>query len=85
MTQHQRQSYLQARAASRIHAITTNATGFDNVSTVTNLTNFIPVPSQIAQASQANCHPTPSASSGFNPNASGVSNLPFGGQAAHRG
>jgi hypothetical protein len=80
MSQDQRQAFLQARAASRIHAITTNT--FDDVSAVTNTTNFLPVPAQIAQIAQTNVQ---SVANATNANAAGVANIPFGGRAAHRG
>jgi hypothetical protein len=81
MTQDQRQTFLQARAASRIHAITTQGLNFDDVSTVTNTT--MPVPLQIAQVSQANSQVIPTESGGTVNTA--VANAPFGGRAAHRG
>jgi hypothetical protein len=83
MTQDQRQTFLQARAASHIHAVTTNSMNFDDVSTVTNTTNFVPVPSQVAQVSQTNSQITTGSTNG-SINA-GVTNTPFGGRAAHRG
>jgi hypothetical protein len=86
MTQDQRQAYLQARAASRIHAITTSNGTHDDISTVTNITNFVPIPSQLAQVSHTNSQQTPSGMNSIGANtAAGVSSLPFGGRAAHRG
>ncbi len=57
---------------------------FDNVSTLTNTTHFIPVPSHVAQVSQANSQGTTAVNS-TTANPAGITNLPFGGRAAHRG
>jgi hypothetical protein len=85
MTPEQRQAFLQARAASRIHAITSSLTVPDDVSTITNGT-LAPQQQQIAQVSQV---ATPSVQ-GTNASIAAISTVTpqmsaFGGRAAHRG
>ena len=85
MTSEQRQAFLQARAASRIHALTSGIQQ-DDISAVTNGTGMVTVPiptggsmpgTQIAQVSQA---ATVNTQNNTNTNAPG----PFAGRAAHR-
>jgi hypothetical protein len=90
MTQQQRQTFLQARAATRISALasliaTTTANGADDVSAINNSSN---VPSQIAQVSQ-NGSQANAPTTATNGNVESVAALsaslltPFGGRAAH--
>ena len=85
MTSEQRQAFLQARAASRIHALTSGIQQ-DDISAVTNGTGMVTVPiptggsmpgTQIAQVSQA---ATVNTQNNTNTNVPG----PFAGRAAHR-
>ncbi len=82
MTAQQRQAFLQARAASRISALTSVVTPSDDFSAITTPTN-LPVPTQIAQTQQVVQAPTSSqqAAGSTGPTISG----PFGGRASHRG
>ena len=87
MTSEQRQAFLQARAASRIHALTSGVTQ-DDISAVTNGTGMVTIPirtggsipgTQVAQVSQAATVNTQN-NTNINANAPG----PFAGRAAHR-
>ncbi len=82
MTAQQRQTFLQARAASRISSLTSIVTPPDDVSAITTPTG-IQVPIQVAQVQQVN---QGNAVQGQNQGAAGsVASGPFGGRAAHRG
>jgi hypothetical protein len=70
MTPQQRQTFLQARAASRISALASTVTPSDDVSAITTPTG-IQVSTQVTQIRQD--QPT------------AVTSGPFGGRASHRG
>jgi hypothetical protein len=82
MTAQQRQTFLQARAASRISSLTSMVTPPDDVSAITTPTG-IQVPTQVAQVQQVNQGNT---AQGQNQGAArSVASGPFGGRAAHWG
>jgi hypothetical protein len=83
MSPQQRQAFLQARAASRINAMTSIVSINDDVSAISTPTG-IQVPSQVAQLRQdqvSTAITTPQDNNGNNSIVSG----PFGGHASHRG
>jgi hypothetical protein len=82
MTAQQRQTFLQARAASRISSLTSIVTPPDDVSAITTPTG-IQVPTQVAQVQQVYQGNT---AQGQNQGPAGsVASGPFAGRAAHRG
>jgi hypothetical protein len=82
MTAQQRQAFLQARAASRISALTSVMTPSDDLSAITTPTN-LPVQTQIAHTQQVGQVPT-SSQQVAGSTGSAVSG-PFGGRASQRG
>jgi hypothetical protein len=83
MSPQQRLTFLQARAASRINAMTSIISINDDVSAIPTPTG-IQVPSQVAQVRQdqvSSAIMTPQDSNGNNSVVSG----PFGGRTSHRG
>ncbi len=77
MTPQQQQTFLQARAVSRINTLSSAVTLSDDVSAITAQTG-LQVPTQIAQVQQDQS----TVQTGNTPNAS-VSTGPFGGRASH--
>jgi hypothetical protein len=86
MTAQQPQAFLQARAASRISALTSIITPLsDDVSAITTPTG-IQVPTQIAQVQQVTPGNNGQQSQGQNQGTLGtIASGPFSGQAAHLG
>jgi hypothetical protein len=83
MSPQQRQTFLQARAASRINAMSSVVSMNDDVSAISTPTG-IQVPSQVAQLRQDQVSAAITTTQDNNANNSVISG-PFAGRASHRG
>lgn len=85
MTAEQRQAFLQARAMSRISALTTTGGVPDDVSALTSVVMPSNAPTQVAQIQTASVPGTSNAAAVSSTSSNSGISGPFGGRAAHRG